>query len=72
MTNRPLNPRDYPAARLLRRREPYAFQRKRHTLSEYPRPAQPNKNQQVARPPKPEGTDAQYWIDVYKKYQGRQ
>jgi len=61
----------FASVKLLRRREPYHYQRGRHGLDEYPRPAQPNMNQPVKKPAQPLSTDRQYWIDVYKKYIGR-
>ena len=65
-----LNPRDYPEARLLRQTEPYAFQRKRHRLGEFPRAAQANVNQpnQRVRMPNFRQSTIAYWIGVYQDY----
>ena len=65
-----LNPRDYPGAKLLRRIEPYHFQRKRHSLGEFPRPAQPNVNQQnqKARMPNFRQSTIAYWVGLYQDY----
>ena len=70
MPNKPLNPRDYPEAKLLRRIEPYHFQRKRHSLGEFPRPAQANTNQpnQKIRMPDFKESTVDYWLNVYKDY----
>lgn len=56
--------------RLLHQTDPYAFQRKRHRLGEYPRPAQPN----ISQPnqlPKPQGwglSTSEYWNEVFNDY----
>lgn len=70
MPDKPLNPRNYPEARLLREIEPYHFERKRHQLGEFPRPAQPNTSQPNQKPA-PIGfgmTQEDYYKKVYENY----
>lgn len=65
------NPRDYPEAQLLRKTEPYAFQRRRDAMhSSYPRPAQANTsqpNQISSRTGWGMSTQA-YWQGVFEDY----
>ena len=68
--NKPLNPRDYPEAKLLRQTEPYHFERKRHRLGEFPRPSQANVNQPNQRVKMPDfrQSTADYWRGIYEQY----
>jgi len=62
--------RNYPEANLLRQTEPYAFQRKRHRLGEFPRASQPNTSQpnQKYQMPNYRQSTIDYWIGVYNDY----
>jgi len=71
MTLPPL--REWTEQDLLREREPYHFQRKRHRPGEYPRPPQPNTkqpNQKVNLPVWGMST-RDYWYSVFKNYLDR-
>jgi len=71
--NEPLNPRDYPAAKLLRQIEPYAHQRDRQLFNKQPRMAQANTNQPNQKP-RISGwgmTTMEYWSGVFENYQKR-
>ena len=66
------NQRQYPAARLLRQREPYHWQRKWHKPGEYPRPPQPAiQPNQVVPLSGWSGSTRDYWANVFKNYNQR-
>ena len=66
-----LNPRDYPAARVLRETEPYHFERARQH-SNYPRPPQPNTSQPNQKFTTGWGmTTQEYWNSILKDYKKR-
>ena len=69
MPERPTNPRNYPAARLLRQSELYQSQGNRQRLDAYPRPAQPNMSQPNQKTLQGWGmTTTEYWENVFKNY----
>lgn len=68
----PIPPRNSPVARVLRAREPYAFQRPRARLGQYPRPPQPGyqPNQAQARISKEKiQANLDYWAAKKKEFE---
>lgn len=64
------NPRDYPAARIVRANEPYHFERARQLGNKQPRPVQPNTNQPNQKFAQSGwGMSTQeYWNSIFKDY----
>ena len=72
MMEKPLNPRDYPRAKLLRQTEPYAFQSKKSSLhSNFPRASQPNTFQPNQLPSLMGWGMEDYWQNVFNDYRKR-
>lgn len=60
---------DYLAAKSLRQREPYHFQRNRQILNKQPRPPQPAYQPNQLPPPQGWGGDTNsYWSEVFSGY----
>jgi len=70
---KPIAPRDFTGARLLRKREPYALQRLRQPVSQVPRPPQPaiQPNQLQALKGEQIKTNRDYWNARLKEYEAQ-